>query len=120
METPDPNPSQNLKARIERLDELIASREDGYRGLGVRLALGVAQEIQEGLALGSSTGEMVTRWVERFGAETVEEAVSHARVLLKDPTRMTEEFRKRLEPPEPVGGDRPEPSNPAPEAQADA
>jgi hypothetical protein len=41
----------------------------------------------------------VAEWVTKFGAETVEEAVAHAGVLLKDPSRMAEEFRKRLEPP---------------------
>ncbi|MEK7394345.1 MAG: hypothetical protein AAB214_17440 [Fibrobacterota bacterium] len=101
METPDLNPTDDLKARIERLDQLIASREDGFRGLGVRLALGLAQELKEGVALGSTTGDMVAGWVTKFGADTVEEAVSHAGVLLKDPARMTDEFRKRLEPPQP-------------------
>jgi len=98
METPDLNPTDDLKARIDRLDQLIESREDGFRGLGVRLALGLAHELSEGVALGSTTGGMVSGWVTKFGADTVEEAVAHARVLLKDPARMAEEFRKRLEP----------------------
>lgn len=92
------NAADDLKARIDRLDQLIETREDGFRGLGVRLALGLAHELKEGVALGSTTGEMVAGWVAKFGAETVEEAVSHARVLIADPARMAEEFRKRLEP----------------------
>lgn len=102
------NADDDLKARIERLDQLIESREDGFRGLGVRLALGLAHEMKEGIALGSATGEMVAGWVAKFGAETVEEAVSHARVLLTDPAKMAEEFRKRLEPPNPSESAKPE------------
>lgn len=107
METPELNPTDDLKARIERLDQLIASREDGFRGLGVRLALGLAHELKEGLALGSTTGEMVAGWVAKFGAETVDEAVAHAGVLLKDPARMADEFRRRLDP-QVAGGSTPQ------------
>jgi hypothetical protein len=98
MTTPEPNPNDDLDARIERLDRLIAEREDGMRGLGVRLALGLAREIRLGQAPGSTTADLVADWVGRFGSEVVDEAVSQARVLLKDPARMAEEFRRRLEP----------------------
>jgi hypothetical protein len=98
-QTPETNRNEDLDARIERLDRLIEEREDGARGLGVRLALGLAREIREGLAPGSTTADLVAGWVERFGSEIVDEAVSQARVLLKDPSRMADEFRRRLEPP---------------------
>jgi hypothetical protein len=94
--------TDELRSRIERLDRLIAERDDGTRGLGVRLALGLALEIRDGLAPGSTTSDLVTGWMERFGADAVDEAVLHARVLLMDPARMAEEFRKRMEPQAPA------------------
>lgn len=106
-QTPETNRNEDLDARIERLDRLIEEREDGMRGLGVRLALGLAREIREGAAPGSTTADLVAGWVERFGSEVVDEAVSQARVLLKDPSRMADEFRKRLEPPGFSGPDSP-------------
>jgi len=108
-QTPETNFNEDLEARIERLDRLIESREDGMRGLGVRLALGLAREIREGLAPGTTTADLVAGWVDRFGSEIVDEAVSQARVLLNDPSRMADEFRKRLEPPGFAGSDSPEP-----------
>ena len=98
MDTQDQNNIDDLKSRIERLDKLIAERDDATRGLGVRLALGLALEIREGLAPGSTTSDLVAGWMQRFGGDTVDEAVLHARLLLKDPARMAEEFRKRMEP----------------------
>ena len=98
MENIESKTAGSLEERIERLDRLIETREDGARGLGVRLALGLAQEIREALTPGTLTGEMVAHWVVKFGTQTVDEAVSQARVLLMDPARMASEFRKRLEP----------------------
>lgn len=108
-QTPETNRNEDLDARIERLDRLIEEREDGMRGLGVRLALGLARELREGLAPGSSTADLVAGWMQRFGSEVVDEAISQARVLLKDPSRMADEFRKRLEPPGFSGSDSPAP-----------
>lgn len=98
MQNQEQNNTDELKSRIERLDRLIAERDDGTRGLGVRLALGLALEIRDGLAPGSTTSDLVTGWMDKFGADAVDEAVLHARVLLMDPARMAEEFRKRMEP----------------------
>ena len=94
------NPAlQELRGRIERLDELIAGREDGARGLGVRLALGIALEMREGKAPGTDTASLVGGWTERFGAETVDDSVAQARALLSDPGRMAAELQARMEPP---------------------
>lgn len=97
-QNPESNPAEDLDGRIARLDRLIEERDDGMRGLGVRLALGLARELREGRTPGSETSDLVAGWVERFGAEVVDEAVSQARVLLRDPARMADEFRRRLEP----------------------
>ncbi len=98
MEKNDQNAADDLQTRIERLDHLIQTREDGVRGLGVRLALGIAQELREARAPGSLTGELVQAWVEKFGIEAVDDAVAQARVLLKDPAKMAQELGKRLDP----------------------
>ena len=85
-----------LQERISRLDRLILERDDGIRGLGIRLALGLALEIRKGEALGTETAALVAGWSERFGAESVDEAVAQARVLLADPARMATEFQRRM------------------------
>ncbi len=108
----------DLEERIERLDRLIAEREDGMRGLGVRLALGLARELRRGVAPGTDTAGLVAGWVERFGAEVVDEAVSQARVLLKDPARMADEFRRRLEPAGSMDAPAASPSSPSDSADA--
>jgi len=102
METTDAV-ALDLQERIDRLDRLIRERDDGIRGLGVRLALGLALEVRKGDAPGSGTGAMVAEWLERYGPEAVDDAVVQARVLLADPARMAAEFQRRMNerPPEP-------------------
>jgi hypothetical protein len=90
-------PTEDLQTRLQRLDNLIASREDGFRGLGIRLALGLAAERREGLAPGTETGPMVQAWIARFGMETVEDAIVQARVLVTQPEKMAQEFSRRLQ-----------------------
>lgn len=85
-----------IEDRIRRLDELIGSRPDGYKGLGIRLALGMAQEIREGVPVGSRTAVLVSRWQEQYPEEWVEEAIAHARAFLTQPARLREEFSVRL------------------------
>ena len=82
--------------RISRLDRLIQERDDGIRGLGIRLALGLALEVRKGEPLGTETAALVAGWTERFGAESVDDAVAQARVLLADPARMATEFQRRM------------------------
>ena len=89
-----------LDGRIARLDALIAERPDAERGLGLRLALGLARELRTGTALGSETADLVQEWKTRFGDDVVEEAIAQARVLLRDPARMATEIGKRLEGPD--------------------
>ena len=85
-----------LEERCRRLDELIESRADGHRGLGLRLALGMALELRRGLRPGAETGELVALWQERYPEEWVEEAIAFAGVLLRDPARMGREIEVRL------------------------
>lgn len=94
------DPMTELDARIARLDALIAERPDPERGLGLRLALGLARELRTGTALGSQTATLVEEWKDRFGDEVVEEAIAQARVLLRDPARMATEIGRRLEGPD--------------------
>lgn len=91
------DPKQELDKRIARLDELIAQRDDAERGLGLRLALGLARELRDGLAPGTETGELVSSWVEDYGASAVDDAVAQARALLKDPASLATEIGRRLD-----------------------
>lgn len=86
-----------LRERIERIDGLIAQRDDGTRGLGLRLALGLALELRQGMAPGTETGPLVAGWLERFGQDTVDDAVAQARALVKDPAGMARELSRRME-----------------------
>ena len=95
MDTPD-TAALELQDRIDRLDRLIAQREDGTRGLGIRLALGLALEVRKRRPPGADTGEMVAGWMERFGVEVVDDAVQQARALLLDPSRMAVELQRRM------------------------
>jgi hypothetical protein len=85
-----------LQERISRLDRLIQERDDGIRGLGIRLALGLALEVRKGEPLGTETAALVVDWTERFGPDAVDDAVAQARVLLADPARMATEFQRRM------------------------
>jgi len=104
METSDAA-LQELQERIERLDRLILERDDGVRGLGVRLALGIALELREGKSPGTDTMHVVAGWSSRFGEEAVEDAVAQARALLSDPSRMAKELQSRMYPASPEASD---------------
>jgi len=104
METSD-YAQQELQERIQRLDQLINERKDGVRGLGVRLALGIALELREGKAPGTDTVHVVAGWSSRFGEEAVEDAVAQARALLSDPARMAKELQNRMYPSSPEPSD---------------
>lgn len=104
METSDAA-LQELQERIERLDQLIGQRDDGVRGLGVRLALGIALELREGKAPGTDTVHLVAGWSSRFGEEAVDDAVAQARALLSDPARMAKELQARMYPSAPEVSD---------------
>lgn len=91
------DPIEELDGRIARLDELIATRDDARRGLGLRLALGLAREIRRGVPPGTETSDLVASWSGVHGPDAVEEAVAQARVLLRDPARLAEEIGRRIE-----------------------
>jgi hypothetical protein len=89
-----PGPLDPL-AQMARLDALIAAETDESRiraGLGIRLALALAQEMKAGKPIGSETAALVTAWVHDYGQETVDAAVKVAREFLTKP----EELRKTL------------------------
>jgi hypothetical protein len=98
------DPLTELDGRIARLDALIAERPDAERGLGLRLALGLARELRTGTALGSETAGLVEEWKSRFDDDVVEEAIAQARVLLRDPARLATEIGRRLEGPDDLSG----------------
>lgn len=86
---------KNLAEAMRRMDDLIERTDDLERlrtGMGIRLALGMAQELKDGVPLGSRTGDLVAAWSGDHGAEFVDLAVRVAREFLIKP----EELRKAL------------------------
>jgi hypothetical protein len=95
-ENTDPS---NLDETLTRLDALIDQTEDLERlrsGLGMRLALSMAQELQAGKTLGSDTSDLVADWTERFGQETVDAAVGIARAFLTRSDELLKDLGPRL------------------------
>ncbi len=85
---------------IERLDALLAATQDLERlrmGMGIRLALGMAQELRMGVPLGTRTGDMVAAWTEEHGQDSVDMAVRIAREFLVKPEELRKALGKRLE-----------------------
>jgi hypothetical protein len=90
---------QSIEESIERLDALLAETREEEKiraGMGIRLALGMAQELKNGQPLGSETGDLVTEWLETYGQETVDAAVAIARQFLTKPEDMRKALGKRL------------------------
>ena len=62
-----PGKGEDLGTALERLDLLLAETKNPERlrmGMGIRLALGMAQELRQGAALGSQTADLVAAWTE--------------------------------------------------------
>ena len=98
MSEAKPGPS-DPKTQMLRLDDLIAAEQDETRiraGMGMRLALGMAQELKEGKALGTDTSALVAAWVEDYGQETVDAAVKVAREFLIKPEELRKSLGQRL------------------------
>jgi len=90
----------HLPETLARLDELIDRTENVERlrsGLGMRLALTMAHELREHRPLGELSAELVAGWVERFGQDSVDIAVTVAREFLLRPDALTKEFAERLQ-----------------------
>lgn len=93
-----PGPS-DPRSQMQRLDDLIAAERDETRiraGMGMRLALGMAQELKEGKALGTDTSALVAAWAEDYGQETVDAAVKVAREFLLKPEELRKSLGQRL------------------------
>jgi hypothetical protein len=91
--------ADHLPETLKRLDDLISRTENVERlrsGLGMRLALSMAQELREHKDLGEDTGPLVAGWVERFGQDSVDAAIAIAREFLLRPDQLAKEFAARL------------------------
>lgn len=90
---------EDLSKTLERLDALLAETKNPERlrmGMGIRLALGMAQEIREGLPLGSRTAELAAAWTDEHGGEAVDRAVQIAREFLTKPDALRKAMAQRL------------------------
>ncbi len=89
-----------LEESIASLDALLAEADEPEKiqaGMGIRLALGMAQELKAGKPLGTDTAELVAGWVHTYGEEVVETAVKVAREFLIKPDEMRKVLGERLE-----------------------
>lgn len=96
---PKRGPREDLAKTMERLDAMLGDTKDPERlrmGMGIRLALGMAQEIREGVALGSRTGDLVAAWTDEFGEDAVNRAVQIAREFLTRPDELRKALGERL------------------------
>ena len=94
-----PGGGEDLGTALERLDLLLAETKDPERlrmGMGIRLALGMAQELRQGAALGSQTSDLVAAWTEEHGQEAVDRAVQIAREFLLKPDELRKAMAQRL------------------------
>lgn len=90
---------QDPKTQMQRLDGLLAAETEEEKvraGMGIRLALGMAQELKEGKAFGTDTGELVAEWMHDYGKDTVEAAINVAREFLTKPDEMRKALGARL------------------------
>lgn len=90
-----------LERCIRRLDALIAKGPgrgpaDFNYGLGIRLAVGMAREIRDGVEVGSSTGVLIAEWIRNYGEASVESAIQTARDFLLKPGELKIALEKRL------------------------
>lgn len=93
------NAPRDPKAIMERLDGLLAAEKDEEKiraGMGIRLALGMAQELKDGKPFGTDTGELVAEWAHDYGQDTVDAAIKVAREFLTKPEEMRKALGQRL------------------------
>ena len=91
---------QDPRAQMERLDGLLAAETEEEKiraGMGIRLALGLAQELKDGKPFGTDTGELVAAWMHDYGKDTVDAAVTVAREFLTKPEAMRMALGQRLQ-----------------------
>ncbi len=82
---------------MRRVNYLLKDVEEpGAHSLGMKLALLMAAELQEGKALGSATSGLVTEWMEKYPHSIVEEAINYARQFLIKPQSLTESLSNKL------------------------
>ena len=86
-----------LEDHITRIADMNSQYENpSAHGLGIHLALLMAQEIQNQLPLGSKSGALVASWSSEYSSGLVEEAVLVARQFLLEPETLKSSLEKRL------------------------
>jgi hypothetical protein len=89
----------DLDGMLERIDGLLDATKDFERfrlGLGIKLALGMARELQQKKPLGSDTSAWIQEWQKEYGEESAEKIVSIAREFLMNPDKLRQVFSDRL------------------------
>jgi hypothetical protein len=89
----------DLDGMLERIEDLLDETKDFERfrlGLGIKLALGMARELQLRKPLGSETSAWILAWHQEYGEESAEKIVSIAREFLMNPDKLRQVFSDRL------------------------
>jgi hypothetical protein len=88
----------DLDENLKRVDYLLKGSQSAQaHGLGIKLALLIAKELQEGLEVGSLSGDAIRQWNREFPESVVEEAVVMARQFLLDPAKIKSKIRQKLD-----------------------
>lgn len=92
---------KSLTEKLAFIDHLIQSNfpkriEEQGTALGIKLALLMAKELQEGQPLGTYSGEEIAGWIKVYGEAQTESAVQMARKLLLEPKFLESELQDRF------------------------
>ncbi len=101
METESQTPlhPEEISTSIARIEGLLEKTEDVEKirvGLGMRLALGMAEEIRKEIQVGSETGPLVADWAKTYEPAVIEDAIQIAREFLLKPGDMRKLMASRL------------------------
>ncbi len=87
----------NLEDNLKRVDFLLGNAKNvTSHGMGIKLALLMAQEMREGEPLGTKSGPVIAEWSEIYSDAMVEQAVSGARAFLLNPETLVETIGSKI------------------------
>lgn len=90
--------SSSLEDSLKRIQGLVDSTDSPRPlHLGILLALHIALEMRSGKEPGTETATMVAKWVELYGEESVDEAVTFTRQFLLKPQELVSRIASKLD-----------------------
>lgn len=87
----------SIEERISRIEKLLEEKESPRAfELGLLLALKMGEEIRNKQPLGSTTGDIVKGWSEKYPSSVVEEAIASAKEFLLNPAKLAERIKANV------------------------